>query len=201
MREFLPLTNDFANFFIPPFYRTAVFRMRRPAAAASRRTQSSPLRSPRHVQSTLGVAAGLSRARREPSLSHYANLQVSLFADSFLHGAPPCAKILPCLFARADEALAGVAELADAYGSGPYGGNPVKVQVLSPAPLTKRCRFCGIFLQAGQVEGADPNNPFIEQGAGGIACVNKPPSLVHGCAERYRAWDWVTGYRVGNRTQ
>ena len=30
---------------------------------------------------------------------------------------------------------AGVAELADAYGSGPYGGNPVKVQVLSPAPL------------------------------------------------------------------
>ena len=29
---------------------------------------------------------------------------------------------------------AGVAELADAYGSGPYGGNPVKVQVLSPAP-------------------------------------------------------------------
>ncbi len=26
---------------------------------------------------------------------------------------------------------AGVAELADAYGSGPYGGNPVKVQVLS----------------------------------------------------------------------
>ena len=31
---------------------------------------------------------------------------------------------------------AGVAELADAYGSGPYGGNPVKVQVLSPAPLS-----------------------------------------------------------------
>lgn len=30
---------------------------------------------------------------------------------------------------------AGVAELADAYGSGPYGGNPMKVQVLSPAPL------------------------------------------------------------------
>ena len=33
---------------------------------------------------------------------------------------------------------AGVAELADAYGSGPYGGNPVKVQVLSPAPRTLR---------------------------------------------------------------
>ena len=28
-----------------------------------------------------------------------------------------------------------MAELADAYGSGPYGGNPMKVQVLSPAPL------------------------------------------------------------------
>ena len=31
--------------------------------------------------------------------------------------------------------IAGVAELADAYGSGPYGGNPMEVQVLSPAPL------------------------------------------------------------------
>ena len=30
---------------------------------------------------------------------------------------------------------AGVAELADAYGSGPYGLRPMKVQVLSPAPL------------------------------------------------------------------
>ena len=29
---------------------------------------------------------------------------------------------------------AGVAELADAYGSGPYGGNTVKVQIFSPAP-------------------------------------------------------------------
>ena len=45
-------------------------------------------------------------------------------------------------------AHAGVAELADAYGSGPYGGNPVEVQVLSPAPLSFRnrrqhaCDFC-----------------------------------------------------------
>lgn len=31
--------------------------------------------------------------------------------------------------------LAGVAKLADAYGSGPYEGNFMKVQVLSPAPL------------------------------------------------------------------
>ena len=36
------------------------------------------------------------------------------------------------------KAYAGVAELADAYGSGPYGGNPVKVQVLSPAPRSLR---------------------------------------------------------------
>ena len=28
-----------------------------------------------------------------------------------------------------------MAELADAYGSGPYGGNPMEVQVLSPAPF------------------------------------------------------------------
>ena len=38
-------------------------------------------------------------------------------------------------FRVARSAHAGVAELADAYGSGPYGGDPVKVQVLSPAPL------------------------------------------------------------------
>lgn len=40
---------------------------------------------------------------------------------------------------------AGVAELADAYGSGPYGGNPVKVQVLSPAPLIERASAMGLF--------------------------------------------------------
>ena len=33
---------------------------------------------------------------------------------------------------------AGVAELADAHGSGPCGGYPMKVQVLSPAPFTCR---------------------------------------------------------------
>ena len=31
---------------------------------------------------------------------------------------------------------AGMAELADAYGSGPYGGDSVEVQVLLPAPWT-----------------------------------------------------------------
>lgn len=42
--------------------------------------------------------------------------------------------INPLLQEAKIHACAGVAELADAYGSGPYGGNPVKVQVLSPAP-------------------------------------------------------------------
>ncbi|WP_419528326.1 hypothetical protein, partial [Akkermansia sp.] len=37
------------------------------------------------------------------------------------------------------------AELADAYGSGPYGGNPMKVQVLSPAPLNERAPSNGSF--------------------------------------------------------
>ena len=40
---------------------------------------------------------------------------------------------------------AGVAELADAYGSGPYGGNPVKVQVLSPAPYECKPGICRVF--------------------------------------------------------
>ena len=30
---------------------------------------------------------------------------------------------------------AGVVELVDTHGSGPCGGNPVEVQVLSPAPI------------------------------------------------------------------
>lgn len=34
--------------------------------------------------------------------------------------------------------IAGVAELADAYGSGPYGGNSLGVQVPSPAPLNTK---------------------------------------------------------------
>ena len=44
---------------------------------------------------------------------------------------------------------AGVAELADAYGSGPYGGNPMKVQVLSPAPFTNE-RPSGRFFVASR---------------------------------------------------
>ncbi len=39
---------------------------------------------------------------------------------------------------------AGVAELADAYGSGPYESNLMKVQVLSPAPINL-CRSRAMF--------------------------------------------------------
>ena len=35
------------------------------------------------------------------------------------------------------QSFAGMAELADAYGSGPYGGNSMEVQVLLPAPNKK----------------------------------------------------------------
>ena len=39
-----------------------------------------------------------------------------------------------------------MAELADAYGSGPYGGNPMEVQVLSPAPFEiERPASAGLF--------------------------------------------------------
>ncbi len=43
-----------------------------------------------------------------------------------------------------------MAELADAYGSGPYGGNPMKVQVLSPAPLNERAPSNGSFFVMGR---------------------------------------------------
>ena len=40
---------------------------------------------------------------------------------------------------RAEAAIyAGMAELADAYGSGPYGRKAVQVQVLLPAPINAR---------------------------------------------------------------
>ena len=48
--------------------------------------------------------------------------------------------------------FAGVAELADAYGSGPYGGNPMEVQVLSPAPFEiERPASAGLFRMQGQL--------------------------------------------------
>ena len=51
---------------------------------------------------------------------------------------------------------AGMAELADAYGSGPYGGNPMKVQVLSPAPLIERAPSNGSFFVMGPPQGLEP---------------------------------------------
>ena len=59
--------------------------------------------------------------------------------------APACKKVVDIrkMLCYYMDSRAGVAELADAYGSGPYGGNPVKVQVLSPAPCI--LRPCGAF--------------------------------------------------------
>ena len=65
---------------------------------------------------------------------------------------------------------AGVAELADAYGSGPYGGNPVKVQVLSPAPLIERAPAMGLFScpdSAFDARGARCARPFSDVGRRG----------------------------------
>ena len=46
-----------------------------------------------------------------------------------------------------------MAELADAYGSGPYGGNPMEVQVLSPAPFEiERPASAGLFRIWGQLQ-------------------------------------------------
>ena len=49
-----------------------------------------------------------------------------------------------------------MAELADAYGSGPYGLRPMKVQVLSPAPLDHRRpagKPAGLFLFWARLRG------------------------------------------------
>ena len=56
--------------------------------------------------------------------------------------------------------FAGVAELADAYGSGPYGGNPMEVQVLSPAPFEiERPASAGLFAYADNCSAL----PFVSQ--------------------------------------
>ena len=51
-----------------------------------------------------------------------------------------------------DEPHAGVAELADAYGSGPYGVRPMGVQVPSPAPETPAVRTNGFFIKLREQE-------------------------------------------------
>lgn len=68
---------------------------------------------------------------------------------------------------------AGVAELADAYGSGPYGGNPVKVQVLSPAPLIERAPAMGLFSCPDSVLDARAHSAMPAVGGVGGHCV--PP--------------------------
>ena len=56
--------------------------------------------------------------------------------------------------------FAGVAELADAYGSGPYGGNPMEVQVLSPAPFKiERPASAGLFAYGDNCS----DLPFVPQ--------------------------------------
>jgi hypothetical protein len=54
---------------------------------------------------------------------------------------------------------AGVAELADAYGSGPYGGNSMKVQVLSPAPGNSKT-LRGLFFMLFLLKAAIPIGRF-----------------------------------------
>lgn len=79
---------------------------------------------------------------------------------------------------------AGVAELADAYGSGPYGGNPVKVQVLSPAPLIERAPAMGLFSCPDSVldargaryaRSARCARPFSDAGCWGVGGHCVPP--------------------------
>ena len=60
--------------------------------------------------------------------------------------APVGAGVLLQIASDEAQRIAGVAELADAYGSGPYGGNPMEVQVLSPAPLRIETRLRPGFL-------------------------------------------------------
>ncbi len=61
---------------------------------------------------------------------------VGQVCESLLLQEPKSCIIFTCFRPRSNgKTNAGVAELADAYGSGPYGGNPMKVQVLSPAPF------------------------------------------------------------------
>ena len=53
-----------------------------------------------------------------------------------------------------------MAELADAYGSGPYGGNPMEVQVLSPAPFKiERPASAGLFAYGDNCS----DLPFVPQ--------------------------------------
>ena len=85
---------------------------------------------------------------------------------------------------------AGVAELADAYGSGPYGGNPVKVQVLSPAPLIERAPAMGLFSCPDSVldargaryaRSARCARPFSDAGCWGVGGIASHPVSARVC--------------------
>ena len=54
------------------------------------------------------------------------------------------------------QAHAGVAELADAYGSGPYESNLMGVQVPSPAPANITAPAQGLFSCPGTLRGLEP---------------------------------------------
>src|SRR3954469_24067859 len=69
-------------------------------------------------------------------------------------------------------ARADVAELVDAHGSGPCGGNPVEVQVLSSAPPSLR-EF--LFAFSPRVPNQGPNN-----------CSSTTSASVSGCRMHFR---------------
>ena len=77
-------------------------------------------------------------------------------AKNRLHYPDDTGIVQHCPFAKADEAHAGVAELADALASGASGLRPVKVQVLSPAPSNRQApsgvpfRVSGYYGRAGR---------------------------------------------------
>ena len=100
-----------------------------------RRSQKAPGQRKTHATSTCGME------RRPPE---GAQAKANPCRRPLRHGPGPRALATPPPIAKKAVAPtpwtcimaihAGVAELADAYGSGPYEGSLMKVQVLSPAP-------------------------------------------------------------------
>ena len=100
-----------------------------------RRSQKAPGQRKTHATSTCGME------RRPPE---GAQAKANPCRRPLRHGPGPRALATPPPIAKKTVAPtpwtcimaihAGVAELADAYGSGPYEGSLMKVQVLSPAP-------------------------------------------------------------------
>ena len=80
-------------------------------------------------------------------LEKFVPLRCKRTQDDFeIHSCAERANDVTYFLALLRRQFAGVAELADAYGSGPYGGNPMEVQVLSPAPFEiERPATAGLF--------------------------------------------------------